>query len=490
MKPSRRHFLEGLMTGTAAGMIGLPGSANISGAEKISDTAPKAPIGLLNSERLPIRGKFDLCVLGGSCTGVFAAVRAARLGANVVLIERQNAFGGVATSSMVNVWHSLLDTSFEKKIIGGLTDEIIARLKKRGAVTVREKNESIGFIFNSAELIIELDELVLESKIVPHLHALFSEPFYEEGKLTGVIIDGKSGRGIIKADYFIDATGDGDLCVRAGVPSYYHDSIQPPTVCAHWSGYDSKLLHRLLKDHADEFGLKKGFSWGERIPLTPDTMFSGTRVYQINCAEADDLTHAEMEGRRQVRALMDMIRKYGPDAEIGSGRAPGLVALPSCIGIRETRHIRCLHSITDEEALNGKRYPDAIANGSYRFDIHHQDKSGVTFSYLDGSWRYIDGDHQVKTGRWRPETKTNPTFYQFPLRALIPVQTKNVLLAGRMFDAGKHAFSGMRVMVNMNQLGEAAGVAACLALTHNIPVAQVNPADVRQKLKDGGSVII
>ncbi|MDR1491831.1 MAG: FAD-dependent oxidoreductase, partial [Planctomycetaceae bacterium] len=144
----------------------------------------------------------------------------------------------------------------------------------------------------------------------------------------------------------------------------------------------------------------------------------------------------------------------------------------------------------DDDALHGKRYDDAIANGSYRFDQHHQDKPGITFRYLDGTLHYSAGEgHPPKRGRWRPETKENPTFYQIPLRSIIPPKSDNVILAGRMFDAGLIAFSGMRVMVNMNQLGEAAGVASYLALNQNIPIQQVNPQKVRETLKKDGSII-
>ncbi len=82
------------------------------------------------SKEIPVAEEADICILGGSCTGVFAAVRAARLGAKVVIIEKQNCFGGVATSGLVNVWHSLYDTSFKTQVIAGLTLEVVERLKK------------------------------------------------------------------------------------------------------------------------------------------------------------------------------------------------------------------------------------------------------------------------------------------------------------------------------------------------------------------------
>ena len=81
---------------------------------------------------IKVAAEVDICVIGGSCTGVFAAVRAARLGAKVAVIEKQNCFGGTATSGMVNVWHSLHNISGSKQIIAGLTLETIERLKSQG----------------------------------------------------------------------------------------------------------------------------------------------------------------------------------------------------------------------------------------------------------------------------------------------------------------------------------------------------------------------
>jgi len=214
-------------------------------------------------------------------------------------------------------------------------------------------------------------------------------------------------------------------------------------------------------------------------------MIAGTRVFNVNCANADELTKAEIEGRRQIRAIMDMIRKYNPDQKLR------LVGLPSVIGIRETRHIKCLYQVSDEDAMYGKRFNDAIANGSYRLDLHHQDKPGLTFYYLDGTEIYSRSDFQPsEKKRWREETVTNPTFYQVPLRSIIPQGSENLMVAGRMLDAGMIAFSGIRVMVNMNQLGEAAGVTSYLALNQNKPVHKVDATEVRDELAKGGSIII
>lgn len=462
------------MGGVGFGTLGvLPSCVGQTKNVKVSDGA------------LPVFDEADICILGGSCTGVFAAIRAARLGASVIVIEKQNAFGGVATSSLVNIWHSLHDTEYKQQIIAGLTQETLDRLDRRGSVS-KSPNPNSAFSFNSQELKIELDELVLEAGVKPYLHTLFSEPYLdEEGNLTGVIVDNKSGRGIIKAKYFIDATGDGDLCYRLGLGNYTFDLLQPPTTCAHFENWNGKEFHELLKKHGAEFNIPDGFVWGSMLPGTNVFMLAGTRVYEVDCANAADLTKAEMDGRRQIRAMTDMMRKYGT-----SGKAPGLVALPSYIGIRETRHIKCLYQTSDEDALYGKRFDDAIANGSYRLDIHHQDKPGLTFRYLDGTEVYARPGYPDQKGRWRDEMKVNPTFYQVPLRSIIPEKYDNLMVAGRMLDASILAFSGIRVMVNMNQLGEAAGITSYLALNQNKKIKDVSAQEVRDTLRKGGSIII
>jgi glycine/D-amino acid oxidase-like deaminating enzyme len=85
---------------------------------------------------IPVIRTCDICVVGGSCTGVFAAVRAARLGATVALVENNGFFGGVATAGLVNIWHSTLDTAEARPIIGGLTTEILERLQHRGTAHI------------------------------------------------------------------------------------------------------------------------------------------------------------------------------------------------------------------------------------------------------------------------------------------------------------------------------------------------------------------
>lgn len=442
------------------------------------------------AKSIPIAEDVDICVLGGSCTGVFAAVRAARLGGKVAIVEKQNCFGGVATLGLVNVWHNLYDTECQQQIISGLTEEVIERLEIRDAVHKKPTSHESAYTLNTEELKIELDSLILESKVKPYLHSYYVAPYVEEGVLEAIIIENKSGRQAIRAKVFIDATGDGDLCHQLGLDYYQAENLQPPTTCAKLYR-DEKMeafgFQKAIAQYGSEFNLKEDWGWGTFIPGLPNITFNAqTHVFDVNCAEANQLTYSEIEGRRQIRALVDIARKYG--AEDG---AIGLVVLPASIGIRETRHFKSQYRLTENEVLSGRKFEDAIANGSYRVDIHHSDRSGITFRYLDG--REIirgNGVSATKVGRWRPETTKDPTFYQIPYRAIIPTgEFKNVLMCGRMMDADPGAFGAVRVMVNLNQMGEAAGVAAYLALNSNYSVRNISITSLKTNLINGGSIL-
>lgn len=429
----------------------------------------------------------DVCVIGGSCTGVFAAVRAARLGAKVVLIERAGAFGGVATLSLVNVWHSPLDTVYEKPIIGGLTLEVMDRLKARGAVVDHERCPHYAWVFNPYEMMIELDRLVLESGITPMLHTSMVAPHVVDGKISAVIVENKTGRQAIVAKFFIDASGDGDLAHRANVPCYKAHHAQPSTTCAMLSHYDSikpANIGALISKHAGAYEMPTGFAWGAWVPGTELYMLAATRIRGLDPSVADELTRSEIEGRRQVRAIMDIVRQHAP------GSSVALAGLPARIGLRESRHVRCRYQLQGDDILHGKRFDDAIANGSYRVDVHHQDKPGITLQYLDGTQDYCVPGQPGVHSRWREKTETDPTFYQIPYRSMLPETFPNLLIAGRMIDADPLAHGAIRVMVNMNQTGEAAGVASVLAMRSTRDVRTIDIAQLRESLRAGGSIIL
>jgi len=436
---------------------------------------------------IPVIEEADICVIGGSCTGVFAAVRAARLGARVVLVEKQNAFGGVATSGLVNLWHSVRDTEERQRIIAGLSQEVVDRLARRDAVDFRESPHAY-FVLNTEELKIELDELVTESGVVPMLHAFYASPLMTDGTISAVLVETKSGRVAIRARLFVDASGDGDLACHCGVPFQCSPSMQPPTMCAKVKGMTPPAvsLHELFRRHREEYGLREDRGWSGTIPGCEDMrLLVQTHVFGADVSDARQLTAAEIEGRRHVRALMDMVRKYGPD----DGAAPVLVALASYIGARESRRFEAEYALTVEDLLSGRRFPDAIANGTYPVDVHDSEKGGFVFRHLDGTERRCSCNG-VETGRWRDPVPEDPTFYQIPFRTMVTRQVPNLIMAGRTIAADAGAFGAIRVMINLNQTGEAAGAAAALCADANCTPTDLDPAALRRALADGGSVIV
>ncbi|MFW6154718.1 MAG: FAD-dependent oxidoreductase [Planctomycetota bacterium] len=438
--------------------------------------------------RTPVTGEFDVCVIGGSCTGVFAAVQAARMGASVALVEAQGLWGGVATAGLVNIWHSLFDTTHTRRIIGGLTQDVVDRLLTRGAAAINEANPSAYARLNSAELVCELDALIREHPTIrPFLHTRFVRPLVRDGRVTEAIVEDKTGRRAIRATLFIDASGDGDLLAGAGFDTDTRDDLQPPTVCAILAGVDavaaadpSFALAAAVCDPAHPKALPAGFVWSSPIPGLPGLrMIAGTRVSGADCSDADQLTAAEMEGRRQARAMRDIL------AERPGGEAVALAQVASYIGIRETRHARCLYRLTERDLLTGVHFDDAIANGSYRVDVHHSDKPGLTFRYLDGREIYVVPGRPSVEGRWRESIDADPTFYQIPYRSLVPRGAVNVLATGRLIDADRGAYGAVRVMVNCNQTGQAAGAAAALAIRNGCGVGDVDARDIRGAMGAG-----
>ncbi len=422
-------------------------------------SAQEAPAGpgpgaITESPRsIPVVQECDVCVLGGSATGVFAAVRAAQMGAKVALVEKQNAFGGVATSGLVNIWHTLYAKDRKTRIIGGLTQQVVQSLGRIGAAA--------GTRLNTEELKIELDRLVLAHDITPYLHTLYAAPQLENGRVTAVFIENKDGRQAIRAKVFVDATGDGDLAKDMGLPFEIRDGLQPPTACAKISGLPKEML-QLISKHREEFGLAPDHGWEANVPGMKDArMCAYTHVFNTVASDATQLTAAEIEGRRQIRAYMDIARTYG-----GSKNKPCLLALPSYIGIRETRSFGANYRLTKEDLLSCKRFPDAIANGTYPIDVH-----------------------DPKTGRFK-FARPKGNFYQIPFSTMVTDKAPNIVLAGRMISTDRDAFGAIRVMVNLNQTGEAAGVAAALAVSQAKPVPQIDAGAVRSSLSDLGAIVI
>lgn len=134
-----------------------------------------------------------------------------------------------------------------------------------------------------------------------------------------------------------------------------------------------------------------------------------------------------------------------------------------------------------------------MLNGTYSVDIHHAGR-GITFKDFDGTWHTENADGSSVSGNWRKELDISPdipipTWDQVPFRLLVGETHRNFIAVGRMINADTGAFGALRVMVNLNQLGEAAGTGAYLALHRGVPIQETDGTEVAKLLQAGGSAV-
>ena len=273
------------------------------------------------------------------------------------------------------------------------------------------------------------------------------------------------------------------MAAHLGLESYRNGHIQPPTPCYHLQSDTELDIPALLQAHGAEFGLCEDWGWDSPIPgLNHITLRADTHVFGTDCADAKELSKSELEGRRQIGAVLGALRKYG-------GCRVTLASVCAQLGIRETRHFVTRYRVTQKDILTGRAFEDAVGYGTYRVDMHHSDSAGISFLYLDGTMEtHHDRTSPPERGRWRGEGK-HALYYQIPFCMLVQEQYANFIPVGRMLHADEGAFGALRVMVNLNQMGEAAGVAAYCCMDGDAPVQKADSDRIRSLLKAGGSLI-
>ena len=464
----------------------------------LSDYLPDAPDGRSVAEPardVPVVAECDVAVLGGGPAGVCAAVAAARAGRRVVLVERHGCLGGMATVGDVVVWHTLYGTDGRTQVIGGLVDATVRRLQAAdGVYNTAADGETGNWVICAEKAKFVFDDLAIGSGVRLMLHTLLADVVRDGRRIVAAVVEGKSGRGAVLAETFIDCTGDADLIRRAGAATQVGDAdgrCQPPSLCFRVAGVAEGAMSldaiqaELSKRTIDATGgLYPCFLWG--VPSAGDKsewMLAGTRILGVNSAESADMTRAEVEGRYQLRWVLDQLRGF-PGWETCR-----LVDVAAQVGTRESHRILADHQLERMEVLEGVQFDDAVAQGTYPIDIHTPDGPGLTFEYLNGLRREIAADRSVVETRWDGATEGAPLretlCYTIPYRSLIPRGLDNALAAGRCAGASHDSMGAIRVMVNCMQLGQAAGSAA--ALVQGGTVRGINVTKLRERLARDGA---
>ena len=413
--------------------------------------------------------EYNLIVIGGGLSGVAAAVCAAREGLNVMLVERMGCLGGAMSNCSVYPFmkHAIKYADGTKRILSaGIFAEMCKRHRELGGVSERGWQPEIFKIM--------LDRLVEESSVKVMFHTQLIDVVKEDRKISAVRLLGKHGIFEVNADYFIDASGDGDLMAYAGCEYQLgreSDGLcQPMTTNFRISGVDIEK-YKEDKPHLQE--LFKRFNEEGKISVPRENMlingnlgegvlhFNSTRVVKMNPLDSTDLSLAEMEARRQVLEIYNFLRTNS-DAFKNST----LVLVAPEIGVRESRKLKGVHVLTADELKQCVDFEDSIALGNYMIDIHNPD--GV------GTYRY----------RFQPEE-----YYRIPYRSLVPKEIDNMLVAGRCLSADHEAHSAVRIMPICACLGQAAGTAIAQAQHTGKTVHTVDISAVQSKLVANGAEI-
>lgn len=402
------------------------------------------------SEReTPVIEEVDVVVAGGGPAGVAAAVSAARNGAKTLLIERYGHLGGLATGGLVIC---LVET---ERYGFGICKEVVERLLENEAAKIIKPTDkpriwmegtsltgAEACIFDPEILKYVFSKMVSESGANLLLHSLIVKSLTDNGKVQGLIIEGKSGRKTVIGKVFVDATGDGDLAALSGAP--FNVGRHPWGInlefrignvdvrrAMKWREDNPELYRKLMKRLKAEVGtvgweatLYENVVWGH-----------GPRFYDVDGLDVRDLTRVEVESCIQIVAALKFFKKHIPGFEKAF-----ILDIASQIGVRETRRIIGEYILTKEDEMTGRDFNDNIARG----------------------------------------------IFGIPYRCLIPKKVDGLLVAGRCISTTHEAQGAIRNIPPCMITGQAAGTAAALSAKEKVNPRELNIDLLKEALRKQG----
>lgn len=418
----------------------------------------------MNAER------YDVIVIGGGTAGVIAATQSARAGAKTLLVEKSGLLGGTAVLNEVNfpgLFHA-----WGKQVIAGIGWEIILKTvhemgtKLPDFSTFREGSHArLQIRVNRAIYATHMDEAIVNSGCHLLLHTLLAEVKQTDHGWE-VTLCGKEGLHRKACAQLIDTTGDANAAQLAGSEVRRSSLLQPGTLMMQVSGYDidSLNLEELEKTYfaAVESGeMQRGDFQSPRHPIHTFLRAKGNNamhVMDIDAATSAGKTAAEIKARSAMRRIYRFMR-----------RQPGLENFTidhfaSECGIRETVSIVGQKTITVQDYISGKLWPDALCYSFYPVDVHHQD--GIDTRRL--------------------QEGILPTI---PRGAMLPKGSQNLIVAGRCISGDQEANSAFRVQASSMAMGQAAGAMAALAAQQQCAPEVLLLDDIGNLLKQHGAIV-
>lgn len=437
--------------------------------------------------------KSEVIVVGGGPAGISAALAAAREGVNTTLIEQYGFLGGMATAGLVGPFMTSYDTKGENQIVKGNFELIINRMKEYNGVIHPSKVDAespySSFIkpahHNVTPFDPEVFKYVAEKILIEYgvniiYHTRLIDVINDKnGNVKELILAGKEGAKLAAGEVYIDATGDGDLGAFAGNDYFkgrdIDDKMQPATMFMRICNVDDEKVEKWVRENPDKKLFENLVSEArengdfpedlsrEKVgiykqPREGEWRVNTSRILGIDGTKTNDLTEAEIKGRKQAFELMGFFREYCPGLENAI-----LLETGHQVGIRETRRLKGEYKLRKEDVQFAKEFQDSIGKYSFFMDIHNPDGSGQ-----EEKERLF-----IEKGR----------YFEIPYRSLLPKDVNNLLMSGRCISCDRQAFGAIRVMPACFVTGQAAGVSSALCIKNKKSPKEIEVDNLQNALK-------
>ncbi len=447
-----------------------------------SDSRTAHALGTIHepARSIPIIGEYEVVVLGGGPAGIAAALASGRAGRSTVLIERYGFLGGAGTAAGLSTFCGLHATvnGEHRRVIRGVVDELLERLDRMGGLnaphlSVQQRITAQAYDISAYK--IATDEMLLAAgvKLLFHAYAAAID-MHSPDRINAVIVETKSGRGAVRGELFVDASGDGDLAAWAGVPYEVGDgrgNMLYPTTMFRINGVDPAKagdawvrIPKLMEEAAAKgrtFPRKAAIVRPQKNPIewrANLTQIKNPDGSAVSGLDADQLSFGEIEGRRQCWDVFEFIREVTPGFENAY-----IVEIAPQIGIRETRRIRGEYQLTVDNILGCADFADTIGVNGWPVEAH------------------VAGDVMF---RFHP--KESRGFNQLPYRMIVPARVDNLFVVGRCASMTHEGQSSARVSGPCYAMGQAAGAAADLALRAGVTPRALDVQALQRRLEADG----
>lgn len=391
---------------------------------------------ICESLQTPVLGEYDVIVCGGGVAGLAAAVAARRHGASVLLLEKSVVLGGLATHGLIS-WYEPLCNGHGRRIMNGMTYEMLRLAIRDSYDTLADEWKENHLTANAPRryathysysmFAMALDQWLLDSGAELLLDTAVVAPLMEESRIRGVIVENKSGRGCYLAKTVVDATGDADIALRAGIPC--EDGVNYLTYIGYYTNAEHASRAAESKNMFQNYRWMNSGSdlWGKGHPEDMPHFIG---------IDAQSQTKFVLEGRRR---LFDKVRQE-PAAQ------RDITVLPGMAQYRKSRRI--IGDITLEDN---------------RANCHCETSIGAL-----------------------PDFAHPGMLYELPYGILYNRKVENLFAAGRNVSSTGWAWDVTRVIPGAVATGQAAGTAAALCAKGGIANYAMDVSALQRTLENDG----